>query len=315
MKIKKLFDNKFYLAEEFLQKNFSSPTHWPDWNKVVSKYYQTDFFYFAGYENNDIVGICPVHKVKGKYVSNLFSGQFHYIPNGGWILKNGSYSNNLKLPLNPNESFHCNALPSIEQFGFAYNNVKSNALTLIINLNKEDDHIYNNDIHSKRRNMIRKALKSNVEIVKMKKEELPVFYDLYTKANKRYNLTSYPYELFKELVYESRNIFFEIMFAKMQGEIHKVIVNAYDKDYAFYWLGFGAENIPNSGQGDLLQWEAIKLMKSKGCKIYDLCYIEKERLPHIYKFKKGFSKCEVKIPIVNQKPLSYKVINKITKCF
>ena len=89
----------------------------------------------------------------------------------------------------------------------------------------------------------------------------------------------------------------------------------YDKDYAIYWLGINCNNIPNNGQGEMLQWEAIKYAKSKGCKYYDLCFIEKEKLPHIYEFKKGFSKWEVEVPYIMQKPLAYRFINRIKKCF
>jgi len=50
---------------DFLRLNFSSPTHWPDWNLIVNKHFNTEFFYFCAYENKELVGICPVHKKKG----------------------------------------------------------------------------------------------------------------------------------------------------------------------------------------------------------------------------------------------------------
>jgi lipid II:glycine glycyltransferase (peptidoglycan interpeptide bridge formation enzyme) len=93
------------------------------------------------------------------------------------------------------------------------------------------------------------------------------------------------------------------------------VVISYDKDYSIYWLGFSSENVPNLGQGELLQWEAIKRMKNYGCKYYDLCYIEKDRLPHIYRFKKGFSKNEIEVGTSNKRPISYKIINRINKIF
>ena len=91
------------------------------------------------------------------------------------------------------------------------------------------------------------------------------------------------------------------------------IIIAYDKNYSFYWLGNNNNNIPNLGQNELLQWEAIKKMKTAGCPYYDLCFIEKERLPHIYKFKKGFTKNEVSIPLIIVNPLLYKIVNKLNK--
>lgn len=39
IKIKRLLKQDFQLVEQFLTNNFSSPTHWPDWNLVISKYF------------------------------------------------------------------------------------------------------------------------------------------------------------------------------------------------------------------------------------------------------------------------------------
>jgi lipid II:glycine glycyltransferase (peptidoglycan interpeptide bridge formation enzyme) len=87
-------------------------------------------------------------------------------------------------------------------------------------------------------------------------------------------------------------------------------VMAYDKSFAMYWLGLNAEKMPNLGQGELLQWEAILKAKSAGCITYDLCYIEKERLPKIYEFKKGFSQFEVPVHLVRIRPYSFRLFKK-----
>jgi len=102
---------------------------------------------------------------------------------------------------------------------------------------------------------------------------------------------------------------------KKQNETIANVVIVYDKDYSIYWLGNHADNAPNSGQGELLQWEVIKRMKEKGCSYYDLCYIEKKRLPHIYKFKSGFCKNEVSVPHIVYKSLPFNVSNKLYKIF
>jgi hypothetical protein len=52
-------------------------------------------------------------------------------------------------------------------------------------------------------------------------------------------------------------------------------------------------------------------MKEYGCSYYDLCFIEPERLPHIYRFKKGFGNLEVSVPVYHRKSLYYKTINRL----
>ncbi len=127
----------------------------------------------------------------------------------------------------------------------------------------------------------------------------------------RNKLNALSSEFFSELLQNSRNISFEIISAIKDGRCTANVVIAFDKDYSIYWLGNNAENAPTYGQGELLQWEVIKRMKGRGCTYYDLCYIEKERLPHIYKFKSGFCKNEISIPCVTTKSLSFKIANKL----
>lgn len=316
MNIKRVYEKDFKLIENFLNQNFSSPTHWPDWNIIISKYYNTNFFYFAAYEGNELIGICPAHKVKKGNLYTIYSGQFHFIPNGGWVFKKDYKVDNFSLSLKCNESFRSSGLPIMNEFNNTPNtNSINSALTLVIDLDQDIEVLWTNEIHSKRRNMIRKAEKMGVKVSKLQKNEFDEFYKIYTLANNRYGLNVMPKEMFEVLFFKTKNIKFDILVAKYDGEIHNIVVIAYDKNYATYWLGFSNDGIQNNGQGDFLQWEAIKLAKQIGCKYYDLCYIEKEKLPHIYKFKKGFAKNEIEIPVINQKPLTYKVINKFTKWY
>jgi len=113
-----------------------------------------------------------------------------------------------------------------------------------------------------------------------------------------------------DLFQNSPNISFEIISATKDGQYIANVMIVFDKDYSIYWLGNTAQNAPNCGQGELLQWEIIKRMKGRGCTYYDLCYIEKKRLPYIYKFKSGFCKNEIAISCVTVKALSFKIANK-----
>ena len=312
MKIKK--ETNFNKIEQFLQENYSAPTHWPDWNIVVSNHFNTNFYYFAAYKKNDLIGICPVHETQNGRLKKLYSGQFHYIPNGGWIFSEKASINKQKFPLTWNESLTYFSLPEISEFKVNYKNANNIKKTLVLDLTKDLDTIWKEEIHSKRRNMIRKAEKNEVKIKELDlKKDIDNFFEVYQIACYKNNLTVLPRQFFLDLSKSAININFSILAAyKENNQLSNVII-AYDKNYSFYWLGNNNNNIPNLGQNELLQWEAIKKMKTAGCPYYDLCFIEKERLPHIYKFKKGFTKNEVSIPLIIVNPLLYKIVNKLNK--
>jgi hypothetical protein len=312
MKIVK--DTNYELAADFLKRNFSSPTHWPDWNLVVSKHFKTDFFYLYAYEGDELMGICPVHRQKKGVLSYYQSGQFHFIPYGGWIFsRTVNYQKQLFLVDNLGY-FQSFCLPSLQEFGFQTANYDKSFQTLVLDLQDDLDTIWSEQIHSKRKNKIRKAEKNVVQI-NITKNFNKEFFEIYQKASKRNNLNLLSYSFFTTLFEKSQNIFFEIISALKDDEILANVVIAYDKNYAIHWLTNHVSNPPNFGQGELLRWETIKRMKENGCDYYDLCYIEKDRFPHIYKFKRGFCKNEVSVPYIISKPLTFKISNKLYKFF
>jgi len=308
MKIKKERDNNKIV--KFLQDNFSSPTHWPEWNILVSKYFNTNFYYFGLFEKGEIIGICPIHETKSGLIINLNSGQYHFIPNGGWILNKEKRINISNIPMPLNARFECFALPAIKEFGAIYSKVKKLFYTLIVDLKRTENEIWLDSINSKRRNMIRKAMKMEVKFSKGT-GILNDFYRLYSDSNKILGFTGLTYDFFKKLTIESTHFNFVPFVAYLNEKPYSALGLIHDKNYSYYWLGSTNHNAENLGQGDLLQWEAIKYSKSQGCKYYDLCYIEKERLPHIYQFKKGFSKTEVEISYLLKKTILFRLLNKL----
>lgn len=310
MQIRK--ETNFSIIFEFLERNFSPPTHWPDWNVVVSKFYNTNFFYYTAYEQDNLIGICPIHETRNGFLKTLHSGQLHFIPNGGWIFKKNTIVDESFFPLKSTQMSQGFSLPVIENFNVSYNlKYQKKYWTLLIDLKNDTDYIWENDINSKRRNMIRKAEKSGVKVKLYDKSNLFEFYNFYKESSEKNNLNFLSMDFFTKLFANSYNINFDILWAHIKNKFLGAVVVVYNKNYSFYWLGISEKNTPNLGQGDLLQWEAIKRMKGYGCRYYDLCYIDKEKLPHIYKFKKGFSKTEVPIIYYLKKSIYYRVMNKI----
>ncbi|MBN1181397.1 MAG: peptidoglycan bridge formation glycyltransferase FemA/FemB family protein [Bacteroidales bacterium] len=244
-------------------------------------------------------------------MKNLNSGQFHFIPNGGWIYKKHTIIDCYKIDIPLNSRFECFTLPVLKDFGITYTNITKLYYTLIVDLNQTEEHIWLESMNYRRRRMIKKAHKNKIS-VKNVNSDLSTFYSLYLAANKIYGIGNLNYSFFEELI-KSEHIKFIPLVAYNSGNPCGGLGLICDANYAIYWLGVTDHNSENLGQGDLLQWEAIKYSKSLGCKYYDLCYIEKERLPTIYIFKKGFSTTEVEVPYFLKKSFMFRLINRISK--
>ncbi|MFA5405512.1 MAG: GNAT family N-acetyltransferase [Ignavibacteria bacterium] len=316
-KIRIVSEDEFEKVDDFLSKNFSSPTHWKEWNLAISKQFDTEFFYYAYFDNGNLTGICPVHKIKNKYNFRLVSGPKEYfIPYGGWIFSKTTNFDSKMLNLKINENLEIYSLPLLNEFNASYKGYKTFKFykTSLINLGSDEDEIWNS-FPSKRRNKIRKALKYNTEILSIDDIGIDSFYEFYVLTNKQYGLLNLSKDFFLELLGNARNIHIDILFAVYNSEILGSVVLVSDKNYSIYWLGARLEEAPNIGYFDLLQWETIKKAKARGCKFYDLCYLEKDRLPKIYKFKSDYSKNQFDILNVNYKSIAYRLINKIQKIF
>lgn len=312
MEIKVIREQSFDIVIEFLNNNFSSPTHWPEWNLLICDYYKTNFYYLGLFEKDKIIGICPLHEFKSGVNKNLVSGQFHFIPNGGWILSERREINFYKLPVTLNTRFECFSLPLLEDFKIKYFKTDKLYSTLVVDLLKEENDIWSDSINTKRRNMIRKSIKSEIK-VSIGSKYIHDFYRLYSENNQYYANKGLPLSFFNELIDRSNHIKFTPFIAYHNEKPLAGLGLIHDKNYAFYWLGVIKKGELNMGQGDILQWEAIRYSKAHGCKYYDLCYIEKERLPNIYEFKKGFSRTEISIAYMQRKGIFYKIMNKIKK--
>jgi lipid II:glycine glycyltransferase (peptidoglycan interpeptide bridge formation enzyme) len=315
--IKCIFENNFAKVDEFLSNNFSSPTHWKEWNLVISKHFNTEFFYYSLVEGDKLIGICPVHKIKNKFNYRLISGpKEYYIPFGGWIFSETTKFDSKVLNLKKNESLEIFSLPLLSEFKVIYEGYKLLKLyyTSIINLEKSEDEIWNS-LPPQRRNKIRKAKKYDTEILNINEIGIDSFYEFYALTNMQYGLSNLSKDFFIELFNSAKNIKFDILIAKYKSQILGFVVLVSDKTYSIYWLGARLEEAPNIGYFDLLQWEMIKTAKSLGCKYYDLCYLEKDRLPSIYKFKSDYSNEKYNILNINYKPFIYRIINKFQKIF
>jgi len=311
MEIKKLVD--FDKVNDFLNHTFSSPTHWPDWNKLISRHFNTTFYCLAAYDEGKITGICPVHETRRCIKNILTTGQIYLNPYGGWLFNKESRIDLTKTPLHFGQAFQCFTLPAIPVFNVHYEGVEMKKHpTLIIDLRKSWEDVFNTDFESRNRNVIRKAIKNDV-FIKIEKD-IDRFYHYYLISSEKRNQKIIEKAFFKDLFENCSNISFEISWAYIGKQILGFDVICFDKDYAFGFWNFILPETPKVGQGNYIISESIKRSQSYGCSFFDFCFITlKDNFSGIYEFKKGFSKTEVQINYFIMKTLSYKIVNKIIK--
>lgn len=310
MKVKQLGEGGFDRVTRYLQGTLSAPTHWPEWNLLVSRHFKTRFFYLVAEVNGVLQGICPVHEVRKGWIVTWHSGQFHFIPYGGWIADPGSLNPSARVKISLNGRFECFAIPLEGLSEKALQGQGGSFSTLVTDLRREEDEIWSSSIDSKRRNMIRKATRAGIT-VDSGHSVFGDFFRIYRTAAVNNGLKYLPEEFLQEMLSLDGNVRFVPYVAYSKGKANSVLGLVHDKDYAIYWLGATDRNSESMGQGEMLQWEAMRYSRSRGCRYYDLCYIDRQRLPGIYDFKKGFSDSEVIVPYTNRKGFLYRVINKI----
>ncbi len=305
----------FTAVSDFLKVNFSAPTHWPGWNVLVSKTFQTDFYYLVAREKGSITGICPIHEATHKgFLKKQFSGQFHFIPFGGWVFNRDTHVGPEFFLRGFQASIEICTLPLLEEFHCRYEIPKARKrATLVVSLELSEEDLWKFLNHTARK-YVKKAVKCNIGVqLASTPAHFNDFYNLYVNSSRLNNLPLLGRDFFSALMSECPNISLDILMAEKNGVQLANLLMISDKNYAFSWMtNNGAKSI-NEGQGDLLYWESFKLAKSKGCRYYDLCHIEPERLPHIYQFKKKFSRNEYPLLEITLKPLLFRVLNKIVR--
>jgi hypothetical protein len=293
---------------------YSTIFHEPEWNIIVSKYFKTDFFYWLVMDKNRVLGICPIHKIKNYLYSAPRSSQVIY---GGWLF---TEETNQVQELSFSKVMGIKSLtywtaPDYTKrfFDKDFNKTFS---TLLIDLDNELDNIWRYSINSKRRNMIRKALKNNIKVKLLDYRGMKEYYKMMIETNKRVGLKMNPKEFYIEILkkyFKSNKAVCMIAFKNGVSLSGVIIVR--NRIFSVYWHGAGPQNRCNLGQSELLQWEAIKWSKSNGSKFYDLCYVDKKKQPHIDRFKYGFSQWEVPFYLFSKKPITFKIVNRIKKWF
>ena len=142
---------------------------------------------------------------------------------------------------------------------------------------------------------INKAETDGVTIEKSEKmTDVEKFNEIYQATVNRQHFAPFSSDyLKKEFEAFSKDGKISLFFAKYQGEIVSAAMITYEKNEAFYHQGASNHKFPKITPSQLLQWEIIKDVKKRGCKVYNFWGISPDDKPNhpwhgLSLFKKGF---------------------------
>jgi lipid II:glycine glycyltransferase (peptidoglycan interpeptide bridge formation enzyme) len=293
-----------------IKKNNGAIFHDVHLNEIVAEQFNTELFYLVDDPTN-ISTLSPVHKESMKNgMTRYHLKPLYDMPYAGFVGENEFCSKN----------FSKGFFDAIIYVGFPYEkefNINSDKVrageTCMVDLSLSEDDIFNKVIHSKRRNMIRKAQKEGIIIKCFKDEDgLKEFWPILGKLHDKLGYDQLTFDYYNKIIleYGPKGEAF-ILVAYKNGETISGVFIIGNKNYMHYYKGASMFEVKNEGQGELLQWEAIKLSKSLKAKYYDLCNLNKQALPAIYKFKTGISNEIYQYPIYSDNSIGFKIIRRV----
>ena len=164
--------------------------------------------------------------------------------------------------------------------------------TFWIDLTHSEDELLAN-MKQKTRYNIRLSEKKGVNVRQGSNDDFNVIYEMYAVTSARDGFIIRP----KEYYFNLWNTFLEAgmaipLIAEVQDEPVGALFLFYFNQKSYYLYGMSRELHRDKMPNYILQWEAIKLSKSLGCKIYDLwgapdVFESSDRMWGVYKFKEG----------------------------
>ncbi len=295
--------------------------HETEFNRIVSEVFHTRLFYLVAYHSTGgLKAVCPIHTIKNNFLKLSYSNPAIFeVPYGGWVYDSKQVQLQdliRKIPLSMNETliYWSNLQVEGDEYRQHFRAGLSVKQTAVVDLTQSQEWIWKSAVHSKRRNMIRKALKSGVEVEISGSKLYPQYRTMMVDLNRKTERESKPAEYYQQVV----DLYFRkkqavILLARLGKEILAGIIVVGNKNFMHYWQGASQKDAPSLGQGELLQWEAIKWARRNGCRYYDLCVVEPDRLPQIARFKLGFSRRLAHFYLMNRKTVAFKIISRFQK--
>ncbi|MBU1089827.1 peptidoglycan bridge formation glycyltransferase FemA/FemB family protein [Patescibacteria group bacterium] len=186
--------------------------------------------------------------------------------------------------------------------------------TLVLDLEKSEEEILA-QMKPKGRYNIRVAAKHGVKVEEMNSQEgVEIFFNLLAKTTSRDGFSAHPKNYYQKFI-EQLGEHASLLIAKRKGIPLAAMLLTFFGDTATYYFGASDYKFRNLMAPYLLQFEAIKMAKARGCRFYDFLGVAPEnslrhRLAGVSDFKKKFGGKIIKYPQSKElvlKPLVYAV--------
>lgn len=320
--ISEIDENQRDEINQLIEENNGLIFHETKFNEIVSESFDTGLSYLVAYKNGELAGICPLHTIKKGLVKLTYSNPTIFeVPYGGWVFDKSQISiseliNRMKFEFNESLIYWSN----IQIEDDVYKNLqtkKTELQTPIIDLSYTTDEILHRNVARRRRQNINSAIRKGVSVEKIGLENFEIFQKLSKKLKNNLGLKEGP-EIFYDKLYR---YYFDknkvsIFAAKFEGKYISTYFNIGNRHIIHVWIAGRIVNLPKSlFQNQLLMWESIKWAKKNGSKYFDLCVLEQKRLPHIARFKLGFSKNIVPFYHLSRRPISFRILSRFQRCF
>jgi lipid II:glycine glycyltransferase (peptidoglycan interpeptide bridge formation enzyme) len=321
MEIKEIQNKEIW--ENFLlecdEKTFLQSWNWGEFNKMMGN----KIWRFGISENNELISVALIIKIQAK------RGTFLFCPHGPVLKDKNEKIKILEILLNKLKEIakeeNCSFIriapiligneenvDVFKKLGFKDAPMHVHPeITWELNLEKSEEELLM-DMRKTTRYLTRQGFK--IEDLKIKKSQNPkdieIFNTLYQKTVNRHHFI--PFSLnylkneFSAFLADGQILMF---LAKYQGECLASAIIIFWQGMAFYHQGASSQKYPKIPASYLLQWEAIKEAKNRGCKIYNFWGItETDSKKHPFWgltcFKKGFGGYEKKYVKTQDLPLS-----------
>jgi peptidoglycan pentaglycine glycine transferase (the first glycine) len=166
--------------------------------------------------------------------------------------------------------------------------------TVLIDLSASEDEMLAR-MKQKTRYNIRLAEKKGVTVRIGTKDDLPMLYKMYAETSARDGFVIRDegyYQTVWQTFMQSSEPNAEPLIAEVDGEVVAAIFVFYFAGRAYYVYGMSREAHREKMPNYLLQWEAMKRAKSRGCLVYDLWgapdeFKESDSMWGVFRFKEG----------------------------
>ncbi|MFA4833703.1 MAG: peptidoglycan bridge formation glycyltransferase FemA/FemB family protein [Patescibacteria group bacterium] len=166
--------------------------------------------------------------------------------------------------------------------------------TLALDLSKTEDELLR-QMHPKTRYNIRLAEKKKIKVVESGIEGFEEFWQLISQTSERDDFRLHGIDYYKEMIKLGKDSI-KLFFAQSKGKAVSTGIFSFFGNTATYMHGASSDENRNLMAPYALQWEVIKLARTKSYKYYDFFGIDEKKWPGVTRFKNGFGGQAIEYP-------------------